>query len=381
MDFALNEEQQAVVALAGRILADRCEPTELRQIERDGWFHERLWEALAGADLLGLCVAEADGGAGLGFLEICLLLECMGRHVAPVPLRDGLVAAQAISRWGSETLRQAWLAPFIAGEAVFGLALAEGPGDAREATLSAEPTPSGWRLSGTKTAVAYAERASLLLVTARTPDGEQLLVAVPTGGPGVTMAAQDSFSHEPQAQVVLEGVDVPTDHRLGDTAGDGTGDGAGDGASDPCGWLLDRATVAVAAVAAGVAEGGLRQTAAYTIERHQFSKPIATFQAVSHRMADCFIDHQAMQLTMLAAAVRLDAAEPAADEVAIAKFWAAEGASRVGHAALHLHGGISIDLDYPIHRYFLWAKHLEHTLGSTSAELARLGAQLAATST
>ena len=113
----------------------------------------------------------------------------------------------------------------------------------------------------------------------------------------------------------------------------------------------------------------MRLTAQYTSDRKQFDRAIGTFQAVGQRMADCFIDMQAIELTMLQAATHLDEGRDDPLEVATAKFWAAEGGNRIGHAALHIHGGISIDVDFPIHRYFLWLKQYEFTLGSATPEL------------
>ena len=129
----------------------------------------------------------------------------------------------------------------------------------------------------------------------------------------------------------------------------------------------------------GVADTALRITAQYSTDRKQFDRPIATFQAVGQRMADCFIDTQGIELTMLQAATHLDEGRVVPLEVATAKFWAAEGGSRVGHAALHVHGGISIDVDYPIHRYFLWIKQIEFTLGSATPQLLAVGRELANT--
>ena len=136
--------------------------------------------------------------------------------------------------------------------------------------------------------------------------------------------------------------------------------------------------VGLCAVAAGVADKALHITAEYATNRKQFDRAIATFQAVGQRMANAYIDTEAIKLTMLLAATRLDEGKPAETEVATAKYWASDGGSRVGHAALHVHGGISIDLDYPIHRYFLWAKGIEFTLGSGTPQLARIGRVLAA---
>ena len=127
----------------------------------------------------------------------------------------------------------------------------------------------------------------------------------------------------------------------------------------------------------GVCEVALRLTADYTKTREQFDKPIATFQAVGQRAADAYIDTEAVRLTAWQAVWRIDEGLPAAKEVAIAKFWAADGGQRVVHAAQHLHGGIGVDRDYPLHRYFLWAKQLELTLGGATAQLLTLGEILA----
>jgi len=366
VDFGLTDEQQAVADLAAQIFEGTCAPERLREIEDDDWFHATLWAELAKADLLGLCLPEADGGGGYGFLEACLLLERAGRSVPPIPLLDGIVAAMAIGRWGADAVRARWLAPFIAGDALLTLALAEATSDERNPFLTATVSGDGWTLEGDKICVPFAERAAAMLVSARGPEGESLVVVVPLDADGVTCAAQDTFNHEPQAHVALRGVQVPADAVLG-----------GAEAPDVLEWLVDRATVALAALASGVAEACMRRTALYTTERQQFDRAIGTFQAVGHRMADCYIDVEAMRLMTLHAASPLADERPADLEVAVAKYWASYGGSRVGHAGLHVHGGISIDLDYPIHRYFLWAKHLEFRLGAGTAQLHRLGDLLA----
>jgi 3-oxocholest-4-en-26-oyl-CoA dehydrogenase beta subunit len=136
--------------------------------------------------------------------------------------------------------------------------------------------------------------------------------------------------------------------------------------------------VGLCALAIGVCEEALRMTAEYTKTREQFDRPIATFQAVGQRAADSYIDTEAIRLTAWQAAWRISEGLPAAHEAAIAKFWAAEGGQRVVHAAVHLHGGIGVDKDYPLHRYFLLAKQIELTLGGTTPQLLKLGAMLAA---
>ena len=146
-------------------------------------------------------------------------------------------------------------------------------------------------------------------------------------------------------------------------------------------WLVARATVGLCAMQAGVLERALELTAEYARNRVQFGKPIGSFQAVTQRLADAYIDTEAVRLTMWQAAWLLasggegDAA--AATAVATAKFWAADAGHRVAHTAVHVHGGLGIDMSYPVHRYFVAAKHHEFALGGATAQLRRIGTDLA----
>jgi alkylation response protein AidB-like acyl-CoA dehydrogenase len=366
MDFGLTEEQDALVALMGQILGDRCTLERLAEVEAGAeWFDRELWAELAKADLLGLSLPEDLGGGGYGFLEACLLLEQLGQAVAPLPLQPTLVAALTIARFGTDEQRTAHLPGVAAGDAVLTSALSELDCDARDPQTTAVRHGDGWVITGMKTAVPAAHVASAMLVPATADDGELGVFVVDPRGDGVNLGRQDTFNHVPEFHVDLDR--APAELLGGDDAREGTVD-----------WLVDRATVALCAVAAGVSARGLRLTADYSIERKQFDRQIATFQAVGQRMADTFIDNEAIRLTMLQAATKLDGEEPADKEVAVAKYWASYGGSRVGHAGLHVHGGISIDVDYPIHRYFLWSKQIEFTLGAGTQQLARLGDRLAA---
>jgi 3-oxocholest-4-en-26-oyl-CoA dehydrogenase beta subunit len=134
--------------------------------------------------------------------------------------------------------------------------------------------------------------------------------------------------------------------------------------------------VGIAALQVGVAEEAVRQTATYTSSRIQFGKPLSAFQGVALRAADAYIDTEAMRVTMWQAAWRLAVGEDAAMEVEVAKWWAADAGQRIVHATQHLHGGLGADVEYPIHRYYLWGKQLEDLLGGASYHLARLGRQL-----
>ena len=143
--------------------------------------------------------------------------------------------------------------------------------------------------------------------------------------------------------------------------------------------LLDYATAAQCMMMAAVCDAALTLTAQYAKDRVQFERAIATFQAVGQRAADAYIDTEAVRLTALHAAWRLSVGKPATEQVATAKFWAAEAGQRVMHAAQHIHGGVGVDRDYPLHRYFLAAKQLELNLGGATQSLVRLGKILADT--
>ena len=206
-----------------------------------------------------------------------------------------------------------------------------------------------------------------MLVPARTDNGRVEIFLVPGGTTGLQLERQEVMNHEPLYEVTLDGVRVGADARLG-------GDGQG---TEILAFTLNRTTIAMCAVVAGVAERALHLTAQYTTERKQFDRQIGTFQAVGQRMADCYIDNQAIELTMLQAATHLDEGRDDDLEIATAKFWAADGGNRIAHAALHIHGGVSIDVDFAIHRYFLWLKRYEFSLGSATPELLRIGKVLA----
>jgi alkylation response protein AidB-like acyl-CoA dehydrogenase len=368
MDFEFTEDQQELRSLARQILADRVTPSLLREVEEGQQRFDRdLWRQLGTAGLIGVSLPEAYGGGGLGFLEQCLVLEQAGRVLAPVPLLASVTAAAAIARFGSAPQRERWLPAAAAGDSVLAVALSEpassGLADGAVATRAVRDGDQ-WRLTGVKTAVTSGTLAGLFVVPASTGEGTALFL-VEAGQPGVTVTRQHTSNRDETARLELDCL-LPADAGLGAPGGDAVA------------WTLDRATVALCALQLGVLEEALSATAAYTKERIAFGQPIATFQAVSHRAADSYIDVEALRLTLWQAAWRLSAELPARTEVEVAKFWAAESGHRVAHAAVHLHGGMGVAVEYPLHRYFLWAKQLEFSLGGATQQLVRLGNALAA---
>jgi len=185
---------------------------------------------------------------------------------------------------------------------------------------------------------------------------------------GISRERQEANTGRPEAVLTFADVALGADALLGPVS-------AGPDIID---WLILRATAAVAVAQAGVASAAVALVSEYTKSREQFDKPIATFQAVGQRAADAYVDAEAIRLTAWQAAWRIDQGLPADDAVAVAKFWAADGGQRVVHAAVHLHGGVGVDRDYPLHRHFLLTKQLELTLGGATDQLLRIGATLAA---
>ena len=370
MEFAYSEDQQSLRELARRILEDRAPHERLKEVEAtaDRMDHE-LWRELAKANLLGVAISEEYGGMGMSFLELCILLEEVGRTVAPVPAWPTLVlGALPVAKFGSPEQRRRLLPAVVSGDALLSAALVEpGSEDLTRPSTTARRDGAAFRLDGTKLCVSAGHLARRILVPARIEGAGVGVFLLDPHAPGVTLELQHATNHESQTKLTLEGAAVEGTDLLGDP----------NAGAALLRWLEQHATAALCAIQLGVSERALRITARYTTGREQFGRAIATFQAVGQRAADAYIDVEAMRLTTQQAVWRLAEGLPAEDAVAVAKFWAAEGGHAVGYAAQHLHGGIGVDIDYPIHRYYMWSKQIELTLGCASRQLEQLGVRLA----
>ena len=370
MDFTLTQDQNELGALARQILADHCTQQRLREIEAgDSRFDPALWADLATAGVLSAALPEAIGGAGLGLIEQCTVLAEIGRAVAPAPYLASIVlGASAIARFGTASQQQEWALPAGSGEIIIAAALAEDDNDdpARPST-TAQESSGGWVLTGTKTTVLAGMQAGLLLVPAMTTTGPAVFLVTPADA-GLTVTPQQVTGGDGTAVVDLAGARLPASRLLGDAAS----------GPEVTRWLVARATIGLCALQLGVTERALELTAAYAQHRQQFGKPIGSFQAVANRLADAYIDVEGIRLTLWQAAWLMDQERPAETELATAKFWAADAGHRVAHTAVHVHGGVGIDTDGEVHRYFVAAKHNEFALGGATAQLRRIGAGLAA---
>jgi 3-oxocholest-4-en-26-oyl-CoA dehydrogenase beta subunit len=357
MDFTFTEEQDAVRDLAAQIFEGHATTERVKEIERgDERIDRELWRALADAGLLAIAVPEEHGGSGLGLVELCLILEQQGRRVAPVPLLPTLVlGALPIADLGKPEQQRTWLPRVARGDAVLTAAL-----DDRGVT--AERVGDAFRLNGATRSVPAGHIADRVIVPASVAHGSLGVFLVDPSGPGVHRTVATTTDRSRVAHLEFTG--APAEE-------------LGDADSRAITWMLDHALVGLCAIQVGVAEAALRMAADYTSERQQFGRPLSTFQGVALKAADAYIDTEAMRVTLWQAAWRLTAGRDATREVMVAKWWAAEGGQHVVHITQHLHGGMGADIDYPVHRYFLWGKQIENTLGGASAQLARLGHALA----
>jgi 3-oxocholest-4-en-26-oyl-CoA dehydrogenase beta subunit len=370
MDFNLTADQEALRTLVRQILTDHVTEDRLKQLRAaEQWWDRDAWKALAQSSVFGVAVPEALGGSGLGLIEIGIVCEELGRAVAPVPLLAAVVlGALPLAAFGSPAQQAEWLPGVAAGTTILTAALLElGGNEPWEPQTTARRDGNGWRLDGVKVCVPAADVAARILVPARTPDGVAVFLVDPKAA-DVTVAAQVLTNGEPHGRLALVGAaaELLVDAVRGE---------------DAVQWMTARATIAYCALQVGVCEAALRMTAAYTTERKQFDRAIATFQAVQQRAADAFIDLDCIRTSTWEALYLLAEGASGADAltaVRYAKFWASEAGQRVVVAAQHLHGGIGVDIDYPLHRYFWWAKYVELLFGPGTEQLAKLGATLAA---
>ncbi len=369
MDFSFDEDQNAIRDLASQIFSDRTTDEFLLDFQRSGHtYDDALWSTLAEQGLLGITVPEEFGGTGLGFTELCLMLEEQGRRISPIPLYANLVlGVLPIAEFGTSEQKVKYLTPVAAGELKLTAAIAElGISPAAAGQVNASQQGDTWTLSGTLACVPDSPVADAIVVPATTAQGKTVFI-VDTRQSGVSVDPQFSSLEQNEGNLTLDNVKVDASSILG-TVNEG---------HTVLDWLELRAETALCALQLGITEEALKRTAEFTCERNQFGAPIGSFQAVAMQAADAFIDVEAIRSTYWLALYKLNSEQDARAEVRCAKWYAADAGHRIVYRTQHLHGGMGADIDYPIHRFFLWAKHLGMMLGGRSVQISKLGALLA----
>jgi alkylation response protein AidB-like acyl-CoA dehydrogenase len=352
MDFDLDENAQELQRLAAGLLDREASTVRLETHEQSGdAYDQKLWKTLAGAGLLGACLPDDLGGAGLGAVELAVLLREIGAHAAPVPAYASLTAAITLARHGTGD-RRARLAALADGELVItaavrepGADLAASPGAALATTATRDD--DAYVIEGVKTFVPYAEQAAYILVPARTEDGGVGVFVLEPGQ--VTLTPHPAATGEPMSRLGLDGVRADADTLLGAGAYE---------------TLLGHATAGAVATASGVLDAALRITTEHVKSREQFGRALAEFQAVD--------------VAMWTGVWRLaQDYDDTAEVLAIAAWAACDGALTALYTCQHLHGGLGLDVTYPLHRHFAWGKHYAHLLGGAEAQLDAIGALVA----
>jgi alkylation response protein AidB-like acyl-CoA dehydrogenase len=373
MDFTTTEAAADLGGLSRTITESVCTPEHQRELDgldlgapparrAGGRFDRDLWAKLIEADILSAAMPESVGGGGFGVLEQAAVLTALGRQLGAVPYLESVVlGAGALAKFGAEALQKDWAAPAVNGEKIIAVAP---DGEMGEGPVQATADGDGYKMTGSRTLVDYAPVADCFLVPAETDSGTKVFL-VTAADAGVTITALDTTGHGSVGHLELQGVDVPADRVVG-----------GD---DVVAWLTTHGTLGRSAFQLGVLERALELTSEYAREREQFDRPIGSFQAVSSRLADGYIDIKGLRLTLTQAAWRLSEDLPADIDVNTAAFWAADAGHRVAHTTVHVHGGVGIDTDHPVHRYFLAAKQTEFAVGSATGQLLRIGRELADT--
>ncbi len=370
MDFTISDELKSAQQLAQQILTDYTEVDKLKRIEKqEERFDAGLWQALADAGLLGLDIPENHGGTELGFYSITQLCEEVGRTVAWVPVIPVLVsAAGTLRRFGTDAQKEQWLGGIASGATLISAALDEYNNDDPAAPLcTAKKEDGGYSISGTKICVSIAKSAARILVSARA--GDDLVVAlVDPRAAGVTLNAQLVTTGETRHELVMHKVQVPTADIVA----------TGAEALAAMEWALNATRTALAAMAVGVCDKMMRITGSYTSERQQFGRALATFQAVSHSVANSYIDVECLRLVTQQAASLIDQGRPAHEAVLMAKIWCGNVAHRVSQSSQHNHGGTGVDRDYVLFRYCELARQIELTAGTSAQLSGELGQAIAA---
>jgi alkylation response protein AidB-like acyl-CoA dehydrogenase len=379
MDFKTTEAATDLGGLVRTITESVCTPEHQRELDGlDERFDRDLWRTLIDSDVLSAAAPESLGGGGFGVLEQVAVLVALGRQMAAVPYLESVVlGAGALANFGSVELQRDWATPAVNGEKILAIAL---DGEMGQGPVQATASGSGYRLTGTRTQISYGPVADAFLVPAETDSGVKVFV-VDADDAAVSVTSLDTTGHGSVGYLELQGVDVDDSRVVG---GVGALPRTREVPPPACGgevvgWLATHATLGRTAFQLGVLERALELTAEYAREREQFDRPIGSFQAVAQRLADGYIDVKGLRLTTTQAAWRLSDGLPADLEVATAAFWAADAGHRIAHTTVHVHGGVGIDLDHPVHRYFLAAKQSEFAVGGATGQLLRIGRELADT--
>ncbi len=353
MNFDFSDAQKALKQQTRGFLRAACDTTVPRRVleNADEPYARDLWQQICANESLGIAIPEEYGGIGFGYLELCVVAEELGRAIAPVPFSSSVyLATEAVLLGGSEDQKQALLPKLAGGEAIGTFALSEGPGQATEANL--QTTLKNGRLSGTKVPVTDGDVADFCVVVARDGNGTSLAV-VDLGADGVSREQVDTLDpSRSNARITFDGAEAEL---LGESGQ---------------GWELksrvfDRAAVLFAMEQLGGADACLEMAIGYAKGRYAFGRPIGSFQAIKHKLADMYIKNELARANCYYGAWALSTDAP---ELPVAAAAARVAATQAFHFAskenIQTHGGIGFTWESDCHLYYRRAKLLALSIGS-----------------
>jgi len=373
MDLVLSEDQELIAKTAGDFVKQKspiARVRELRDTNDPVGFSRALWKEMAELGWVGIAFPESVGGAGLGFAELAVVLEELGRTLAPEPfLSTVLLAGQALLLSGDSAKAAAWLPRVCKGDAVLALAQQEARSryDLAAVETRAERAGAGFRLSGEKIQVLDGHVADAFVVAARTAGGSRetkgiTLFLVPKGAAGLTVTRQSRLDGRNAALLRFDGVAVGADAALGPV----------DAGHELLARTVDRATAGLCAEMLGGASQAFALTVDHLKHRVQFGVPIGSFQALKHRAANVFIELELAKSAVMAAARAVDADSPElAKLVSLAKARCSDAYVLATNEGVQMFGGVGMTDEYDIGFYMKRARAAELTFGDAAFHRAR----------
>ncbi len=364
MDFSFTEEQDMLRSLARQFLTKECPSSGVREADvYEAGYEPRLWWEMAELGWMGLVLPEEYGGMNAGFMDLVVLMEEMGRSIVPGPFFSTVgLCALPILEYGTSEQKAEFMPKIARGEEIWTMAMAESSGGwrASEVSLHAEHQAMNYVLQGHKVFVSDAHVADHLLVAGRTADGDEpeqgiTLLLVDTGTPGMEIEPIPTIGGDRQFRVSFNAVTVPQDRVLG-IAGDGW---------DIIDFILQRAAVLKCAEISGACQAVLDMTCAYAKERVQFDRPIGSFQAIQHKLADMMIDVDAVRYLLYQAAWGIAVGSPSSLQISAAKARANEAYQRICIEAVTAHGAIGYTRDHDIGLHYRRVKAAQFAAGDT----------------
>ena len=375
MDFSFTEEQDMLRILARDFLAKECPKTKVRDMDKDErGYDPQMWRSMAELGWMGLIFPEEYGGMRASFMDLVILMEEMGRNVLPGPYFSTIaLCALPLFEYGSSEQKIKFLPQIAKGEGIWTFALTESSGrcKASEVKLRALLEGTNYVLRGCKLFVSDAHVADYMLVVGRTGEGNSpeegiTLFIVDAKGPNVQAESIPTIGGDRQFKVSFDGVVVPEDNILG-KMGKGW---------DVVDFILQRAAVLKCAEISGACQAVLDMTSSYAKERIQFDRPIGSFQAVQHKLADMLIDVEAVQYLLYQAAWGISVGSPSPWQISAAKVKANEVYQRICIEAIAAHGAIGYTMDHDIGLYYRRVKAAQFVAGDSDLHREVISIQL-----